>query len=299
MLIDSQQLRSFVAVVELGSVSRAAEAVHLTQSAVSAQIKRLEQRLGCRVLARTTRSVRPTPQGEILMGYARSILSLNEQATLRLGATRPAQGTVRIGCSEGFSIEWLFRTATAFRERYPEIELQLTSGISIELTELVRRGSLDIVVGAHCGKPVAGEVLWREQLAWAFSDRESLDPLRPIPLAFLTEPCPFRDAALSALSHHGQAWRIVLTSPSGACLLEAAAAGLATTPAVPSVMKSGLRAIPCGRLLPELPPAEFVMQLRTGRLEEAIVALSSDIQRACHRWLEPSKMEPEDEMVEA
>ena len=299
MLIDSQQLRSFVSVVELGSVSRAAEAVHLTQSAVSAQIKRLERHLRCRLLARTTRSVRPTPQGEILLGYARSILTLNEQASFRLGATHPTLESVRLGLSEGFPIGWLFRTVAAFRERYPEIELRIVSGNMTELSELVRSRSLDIVVGGHCGKAVVGDVLWREPLVWAFSDRAALDPLRPIPVAFLAESCPFREAALAALSLHGRAWRVVLTSPSGARVLAAAAAGLATTPIIASVMTSNLRAIPGGCLLPELPTAEIAMQVRSGRLGEQIAELSSDIRRACHRWLESSPVEPDHEMAGA
>lgn len=110
MLIDPLLLRSFVAVADLGSLSRAAEAVHVTQSAVSAQIKRLEDQLGCRLFTRTTRSVALTPQGEVLLGYARSILTLNEQAVLRLAVSPRRRTTVRVGCSEGLPADWLFAT---------------------------------------------------------------------------------------------------------------------------------------------------------------------------------------------
>ena len=285
MLIDPQLLRSFVFVADLGSVSRAAERVHLTQSAVSAQIKRLEAQLGCPVFARTTRSLRLTAQGEALLGYARGILTLNDQAVLRLGAARRMREKVRIGCSEGLPAEWLFAALTRFREKYPEVELEVTGGISTTLSELTRRRALDISVGGRCGGSSVGELLWSEPLVWAFSERSLLNPVQPLPLAFLCEPCPYRDAALVALATHQRSWRIVLTAQNSGALLNAVAAGFAVTPLTPSSMAAGLRAIPTGNIVPELPRAEFTMQLREGRLGDAATELASDIRHACHRWL--------------
>lgn len=287
MLIDPQLLRSFVSVADLGSVSRAAELVHLTQSAVSAQIKRLETQLGCRVFTRTTRSLRLTAQGEALLGYARGILTLNDQAVLRLGAARRMRETVRIGCSEGLPADWLFSALMRFREKYPEVELEVTGGISVTLSELTQRRALDISIGARCGGSGVGELLWSEPLVWAFPGRSFLNPAEPLPLAFLSEPCPYRDAALVALAGHRRNWRIVLTAQSSGALLNAVAAGFAVTPLTPSSMAAGLRAVPTGDILPELPRAEFTMQLREGRLGEAATELAVDIRDACHRWLGP------------
>jgi len=285
MLIDPQLLRSFVAVADLGSVSRAAEQVHLTQSAVSAQIKRLEVQLGCPVFVRTTRSLRLTAQGDALLGYARGILTLNDQAVLRLGAARRMRDTVRIGCSEGLPVDWLFAALMRFREKYPEVQLEVTGGISVTLSELTQRRALDISVGGRCGGSGVGELLWSEPLVWAFPERCFLNPAEPVPLAFLCEPCPYREAALVALAAHRRSWRIVLTAPSAGALMNAVAAGFAVTPLTPAVMAAGLRAVPTGDILPELPRAEFTMQLREGRLGEAATELASDIRHACHRWL--------------
>jgi DNA-binding transcriptional LysR family regulator len=104
-------------------------------------------------------------------------------------------------------------------------------------------------------------------------------------MAFLSEPCPYRDAALVALAGHRRSWRIVLTAQGSGALLNAVAAGFAVTPLTPSIMAAGLRAIPTGDILPELPRAEFTMQLREGRLGEAATELAADIRHACHRWL--------------
>lgn len=285
MLIDPQLLRSFVHVADAGSVSRAADQVHLTQSAVSAQIKRLEAHLCCRVFVRTTRSLRLTPEGEALLGYARGILTLNHQAMLRLGAGRRMRDTVRVGCPEGLAGDWLFATLKRFRDKYPQVELEVTGGISSELFELTKRNALDITIGGRCAGAAEGELLWSEPLVWAFSARDFLDPLQPLPIAFLSEPCPYRDAALVALAEHRRPWRVAVTAQSSGTLLHAVQAGFAVTPLTPSSMPAYLRTIPPGDILPELPHVEFTMQVREGTVGDAATELIEDIREASHRWM--------------
>ena len=284
-MLDSQQLRAFVAVADHGSVTRAAEAMHLTQSAVSAQIRRLEAQLGCRVFDRTTRSLQLTAQGSALLGYARSILGLQQQAVARLAAPRRAPATLRIGCSEGFASEWLFAALADFRRRRPEVRLEIGCGISTLLARQVRQGALDLMVGTVCDAGSDTETLWMEPLVWAFSERALLDPGAPAPLAFLAEPCPFREAALAALADHGTAWQIVLTAQGSGPLVAAAGSGFAITVLTPSAMPAGLRAIAPGAFLPALPPARFVVQRGAGsEKEEALADLAAEVRQACFRW---------------
>jgi len=286
-MLDSQQLRAFVSVADHGSVTRAAEAMHLTQSAVSAQIKRLEEQLGCRVFERTTRSLQLTAQGSVLLSYARSILNLQQQAVSRLAAPRQAPTTLRLGCSEGFPSEWLFAALAGFRQRRPDVHVEITGGISTVLAKQVRhQRSLDLMVGTVCDAGSDTETLWMEPLVWAFSERALLDPDAPAPLAFLSEPCPFREAALASLAGHGAAnWQIVLTAQSSGALVAAAAAGLAITVLTPSGMPPGLRAVSPGSFLPALPPARFVIQHgESGTASEALSALADDVREACFRW---------------
>jgi DNA-binding transcriptional LysR family regulator len=285
-MLDSQQLRALVSVADHSSVTRAAEAMHLTQSAVSAQIKRLEEQLGCRVFERTTRSLQLTAQGSVLLSYARSILNLQQQAVSRLAAPRHAPTTLRLGCSEGFPSEWLFAALAGFRQRRPDVHVEITGGISTVLAKQVRQRSLDLMVGTVCDAGSDTETLWVEPLVWAFSERALLDPDAPAPLAFLSEPCPFREAALASLAGHGAAnWQIVLTAQSSGALVSAAAAGLAITVLTPSGMPPGLRSIPPGSFLPALPPARFVIQHgESGTASEALSALADEVREACFRW---------------
>jgi len=285
MLIDPQLLRSFVSVAELRSVSRAAEAVHLTQSAVSAQIKRLEELLGCRVFERTTRTLALTTHGQALLGYARGILTLNDQAILRLRSDKRAGELVRVGCAEGLPADWLFGTLARYREQHPEVQVEVTGGISLTLFDLAQSRSLDIVVGARCDGTSTGELLWSEPLVWAFPERCFLNPDEPLPIALMAEPCPFRDAALLALASHRRKWRVVLAAQSCSALLHAVSSGFAVTPLTPSIMPAGLQAVPTGDILPTLPKAEFFLRMREGRLGEGASELATELRRACHRWL--------------
>lgn len=284
-MLDSQLLRAFVSVADHASVTRAADAMHLTQSAVSAQIKRLEEQLGCRVFERTTRSLQLTAQGSVLLSYARSILNLQQQAVSRLAAPRHAPATLRLGCSEGFPSEWLFAALASFRQRRPDVHVEVTCGISTLLTRQVRQRSLDLMVGTVCDAGGDTETLWMEPLVWAFSERALLDPDAPAPLAFLSEPCPFREAALASLAGHDSNWRIVLTAQSSGALAAAAAAGLAITVLTPSGMPPGLRSIPPGTFLPALPPARFVIQRgNSNAAPEPLSDLVNEVREACFRW---------------
>ncbi|MDQ0573725.1 DNA-binding transcriptional LysR family regulator [Variovorax paradoxus] len=284
-MLDSQQLRAFVSVADHASVTRAAEAMHLTQSAVSAQIRRLEEQLGCRVFDRTTRSLQLTAQGSVLLSYARSILSLQQQAVSRLAAPRHAPATLRLGCSEGFPCEWLFAALAGFRQRRPDVHVEVTGGISTVLARQVRQRSLDLMVGTVCDAGSDTETLWMEPLVWAFSEKALLSADSPAPLAFLSEPCPFREAALASLAGHGSGWQIVLTAQSSGALVAAAAAGLAITVLTPSGMPPSLRAIPPGSFLPALPPARFVIQRAEGSTApEPLAALVDEVREACFRW---------------
>lgn len=284
-MLDSQQLRAFVSVADHASVTRAAEAMHLTQSAVSAQIRRLEEQLGCRVFDRTTRSLQLTAQGSVLLSYARSILSLQQQAVSRLAAPRHAPTTLRLGCSEGFPSEWLFAALANFRQRRPDVHVEVTCGISTLLARQVLQRSLDLMVGTVCDAGHDTETLWMEPLVWAFSEKALLNADAPAPLAFLSEPCPFREAALASLAGHGSSWQIVLTAQSSGALVAAATAGLAITVLTPSGMPPRLRSIAPGGFLPALPPARFVIQCSGNSAASGpLSALVDEVREACFRW---------------
>jgi DNA-binding transcriptional LysR family regulator len=257
-MFDTVLLRSFVAVVQEGSFTQAAARLNLTQSAVSAHLRRLEKQIDRDLLVRTTRSVTLTVDGEVLLGYARAILALNQDARAQL-LRGPSEGTIRVGLSEDLANVRLMDVMQAFAVRYPRIAFSVRVGIPGELLQAMDRNEFDVVIGGRCHDARPGRVLWREPLVWAGASWASLAPGAPVPIALLPEPCPYREASLAALARSGVDYRIVLVCPSGAGLLAAAQAGFAVTPIVHTQLAHGLRAIEPDAGLPALPDVEFTM----------------------------------------
>ena len=257
-MFDTVLLRSFVTVAQEGSFTRAAARLHLTQSAISAHLRRLEDQAGKTLFVRTTRSAALTPDGELLLGYARAILALNRDARARLRRSQ-SDGTVRIGMSEDFAHVRIMERLYAFGLRNPQVAIDITIGIPARLLQAMDRGELDLVLGGRCHDDRPGRPLWREPLVWAAAEWMTIDTSLPLPLAVFPEPCPYREAALAALAHAGIASRIALVGASAMGVLAAARAGLAVTPRLASRLESGLQSLGADSRLPALPHVEFAL----------------------------------------
>ncbi|HKE35421.1 MAG TPA: LysR substrate-binding domain-containing protein [Candidatus Acidoferrum sp.] len=274
-MFDTGLLRSFVAVAESGGFTNAAKLLNSTQSTVSAQIQRLEEEAGQLLFVRSTRSVQLTSAGETLLGYARTILRLNEDARMRLSGPSPA-GRIRIGANEDLTDDWLPNVLSHFSNKYPEVELELEIGIGPRLFQMVETQELDLAVGSFCRGRNEGRSLWSDRLVWAFSASAEVPSV--LPLAFFPEPCPYREAALRALAGSQKRWRIVSTSPSLAGVRAAAMAGLALTPLPRQAIKRGLRILGTKDKMPRLPEIEYVLKARESDTRPAVSALASLIQ---------------------
>src|ERR1700722_6078422 len=239
-MFDTELLRSFVAVAESGGFTKAAKLLNSTQSTVSAQIHRLEDEAGRPLFVRSTRSVALTSAGETLLGYARTIIRLNEDARLRLSGVRHA-GRVRVGAQEDLTDNWLPKVLQRFCRRYPGLEVELEIGIGPKLFEMVGSRELDLAVGGLCNGRAEGRKLWSEPLVWAFSAQIEVPDV--LPLAFFPEPCPYREAALRALAGSPRQWHIACTSSSLAGVRAACMAGLAVTPLPRHAIRPGLRVL--------------------------------------------------------
>jgi DNA-binding transcriptional LysR family regulator len=274
-MFDTALLRTFVAVADCASFTNAAALLHSTQSTVSAQIQRLEEEAGRLLFERTTRSVELTSAGETLLGYARTILRLNEDARVRLTGTSHS-GRIRIGANEDLTDNWLPKILGRFGRQYPEVEVELEIGIGPKLFHKVAAEELDLAVGSFCGGRTEGRRLWADQLVWAFS--ASAEVPNVLPLAFFPEPCPYREAALRALAGSQKRWRIVSTSPSLAGVRAAAVAGLALTPLPRRTMRPGLRILSTKEKMPRLPEIEYVLSAKETDTRPAVSALANLIQ---------------------
>lgn len=244
--LDIDLLRCFATVAEQGGFTAGGTVLGLTQSAVSLKIKRLEDLLRKRVFARTSRRLSLTPDGEILLAYARRLLSLNDEAVRRMIAP-PVRGHLRLGVADHFVPQHLAPILARFSRTYPDVQLEVEVGRSHELRAACERGALDLVIGKRREGETTGTPIWTETLAWTAARDTPLvrwpDAGRnaPLPLAMLPPGCMFRDRALATLSRANIAHEIVYTSASLLGVIAAAEAGFALTVLGRSTLTPALR----------------------------------------------------------
>jgi len=255
-MFDVLLLKTFVTVVEEDGFSRAAEKLHLTQSAVSGHLRRLEEQIGKPLLKRTTRSQQLTADGERLIAHARTILALNRDAWAQLTRT-PFQGRVRIGVSEDFVEPRLLRALQDCAAQHPGMQIDVQVNIPGTLLNQMKQGDLELVIGSLCETREPGLLLWQEPLVWAWAAQPVTRLPTPLPLALFPEPCPYREAALTRLAQAGIAQRTAMLCTSSAGLRAAALAGFAVAPMAASQLGQGLAALGVEVGLPVLPDAEF------------------------------------------
>lgn len=242
-LLDTDVLRTFVAIAESGSFTRAAKQVFRTPSALSMQIKRLEETLGQPLFVREARHVRLTPEGEILLGYGRRLLKLNEEAVTHFLAPS-LEGTVHFGTPDDVGSRILPRVLAQFARSHPAVQVDVVVGRSIDMLERLDAGELDLalVTAGNEGLGSArGEIVHSESLAWACLDGGVAQERAPLPLALANQGCAWRAMALSALDRDGVAYRVAYTSENCAGQEAALLADLAVAPLPLSMIRAPLR----------------------------------------------------------
>lgn len=259
MLYDTILLRTFAAICDSGSFTKAAREVNLTQSAVSLHVKRLEDQVGSRLILRKARGLRLTEDGELLLSYARRILALHQEAEKRLGRKGP-RGLIRIGAPEYFDLHTLASLLGQFATRYPAIELQTELGIGPDIATLLDEGELDLAILSREIGEGDGVVLSRERRVWAAGREMQLDPDKPLPLALYPAFCGWRRLALERLDQAGRAWTLAVQSAGTAGILAALDAGLAITIFPEYGLPNTLKSLSGSEALPALPDFEFVLR---------------------------------------
>src|ERR1700752_2594904 len=169
-LIDVDQLRTFIAIAETGSFTKAADIVHKTQSAVSMQMKRLEERLDRSIFARDGRASKLTEDGERLLDYARRIVKLNVEALAAFSAAE-LSGRVRLGVPDDYADRYLPEIMARFSRAYPGVELTVICEPTIELFQRIDSNDLDLAIVTDCESARASESFRRERLLWVTSLR--------------------------------------------------------------------------------------------------------------------------------
>lgn len=256
---DLDVLRSFVTGVELGSFARAAERLGRSTSAVSAQLKKLEEQVGAPVLLKSGRGLALTSTGELLLAYARRLLELNDEAAAAVRGV-DLEGWVRIGLQEDFGENLLTRILGDFARAHPRVRIETRVARNAELRELVRTGKLDLALAWDSGERSPHcELLAQLPMSWIGAAAEKMPclmPGEPVPLAVFDAPCLMRSAATAALDRANIPWRIAFTSSSLSGIWAAVGAGLGVTVRTRAGLPESLRML---EGLPALPNVGLVL----------------------------------------
>ena len=273
--LDLDALRTLVTAQRLGGFNRAAERVGRSQSAVSQQIHKLEERIGEKLFRKRGRSLELTEAGETVLSYARRLLELNDEAVAAVRGVA-VEGTVRFGLPGDFAETWLPTALGRFKRAHPDVRVEAVVDRNALLMERLDKGQLDLAValgltarddaepiatlpmawigpavgspavgGPGIGSPAGGQLPWRSG--------------EPVPLALFEAPCQFRHSATHALDAAGIAWTVTFTSPSLPGLWAAVAAGLGITLRTTAGLPRSLRVLGAAEGLPPVPTIELAM----------------------------------------
>ncbi|WP_431024296.1 LysR substrate-binding domain-containing protein [Halomonas sp. H5] len=263
-LLDTEVLRTFVTIAESGSFTRAARQVFRTPSALSMQIKRLEETLGQPLFVREARRVRLTPEGEVLLGYGRRLLKLNEEAVTQFLAPS-LEGRVGIGTTDDVGTRILPGVLAQFARSHPAVQVDVVVGSSAGMLARLDAGELDLVLvtAGNPGQGVRGEIVHSEPLVWAGRDGGIAAQRSPLPVALAHHGCAWRGMALDALDRAGVSYRIAYTCEHCAGQEAAMLADLAVSPFPLALIRPPLRRID-KKLLPPLGDYQLELVRRDG-----------------------------------
>lgn len=230
-VLELDVLRTFVAIAETKSFSAAANAVFRTPSAVSMQIKKLEETLGRPMFVRDARSVSPTPDGEVLLGYARRLLALNREAVSKF-VVPEISGVVRLGAPDDVGDRIMPDVLRRFARTHPDISVDTVIGQSVDLRRRVEEGKLDLALMTCPANrhPDGAELIKTEPLVWVGARGGSAHMCRPLPVSMWEEGCAWRSSAAQSLENAGIEYRVAYMSAHSAGQRAAILSDLAVAP---------------------------------------------------------------------
>ncbi len=275
-MLDTDQLRSFLAIVDTGSFTKAAERVHKTQSAVSMHIRRLEEQLGCALFVKHGRGARLSAEGERLIEFARRIIQV-EAGALAAVSRKGLRGAVRLGIPDDYAESFLAEILSRFNRRHPLVEVSVVCEASLELAAQVAASALELaLVTDHSGFHDF-ELLREEPLVWAAAERFRVEDGAPIPLALGSATCIWRRAAEDALAGATRPTRGLFFSKNFTAIGTVVRAGLAATILPASMVGGGLRRLGRSEGLPDLSLTRMGLIHAPGRPTEEAKALAEAI----------------------
>lgn len=301
--LDLDTLRTFAIGFELGSFARAAERIGRSPSAVSTQLRRLEDQVGRPLVQKSGRGLVPTEAGEKLLSYARRILDLNDEALASLRGIE-MEGWVRLGLPQDFAESWLPNVLGGFARSHPKVKIEVRAEKTGLLVDRTCRGELDLCL--HWGS-VAGianvETVADVPMVWIGRGDHVVSPPdrgERLPLVTFEAPCSFRDPAINELDRAGMDWRLAFTSPSLSALWAATAAGLGITMRTMIGLPRDLVVLdPVATGLPPLPQARLTLVQAEREQSAPVKALRDLLVRSVHAGPRPIPEDQSFDLLEA
>lgn len=239
--IDSALLKTFAVVAETEHITRAAERLNCVQSAVSMQVKRLEDALQVRLFERRGRGIKLTEEGRILLRFAHRMNRMTDEVLVEMGRQTPP-GRVRIGATD-ITMSYMPRVLERLHAHYPMVDVELHCQRSWEALDALDAGDIDLAFVTQYGKRRGARRISRTPLVWACAAHSDVYLREPLPLAIFGPGCVYRKAALAALDKRGMAYRLAYESPSRSGLECAVHAGLAVTVVAKDLVTADLRVL--------------------------------------------------------
>lgn len=281
--LDVDLLKTFLAIADTGSFTKAAEEVHKTQSAISMQMKRLEELLGVPLFAKDGRMSRFTPDGERLVDYARRIVSFNDEVVSVF--TKPElAGTIRFGTPDDYAEKFLPEILARFARTHPLITVDVDCVGSSELFVRVKRGEMDLALVTHGCDIVTDEPVRREQLVWVTSMRHCAHMAEVLPLAVSHAGCEWRSKVLKALDRQQRKYRVAYSTPNSNAVNAAVMQGLAVGAMPELCVRPGMRVLTEKDGFPTLGSFDIGLMRKPGKSNKAIDALALHVSESLSNY---------------
>ncbi|MDQ2635228.1 MAG: LysR substrate-binding domain-containing protein [Pseudomonadota bacterium] len=270
-------LRTFVSVIDLGAFTKAGEALGRTQPAISLQIRRLEELVGAQIIKQAGRTLLLTSEGEMLLSYAREILRLNDEAASYFNRSKIA-GVVRVGLPTDYAVAFLQGVITEYTRQHAGISLEIHCGWSADILDRLRADELDLAVAmVNNERAQYLSRSWIERPIWAASDTVAFDPAKGIPLAAHPEGCAYRARMIQALDAANIRWRVAYTGSGISGLQNAVVNGFGVSALTRYTMLPGMRALDESDGFPPLAEIRVGLFYKHPRLSEAGILLVNHI----------------------
>jgi DNA-binding transcriptional LysR family regulator len=270
--LDIRMLRSLISVVDTGSITETARRLGRTQPAISLQIQRLEDITGKPLFNHEGRRMQLTPDGDMVLAYAKSILRLHDELLSRLSSPE-VHGHVVLGTPDLYAAYMLPSILAMFKETFPRIQVELRCALSTPTVDRVQRGEVDIALVTRMNNFTGGLVVRQEQLVWIVGEQSQAQFEDPLRLALLPPGNIYREHAIGHLERAGRKWQIACVSESVSGLQAAVFAGMAVTVLGRCALVPGMRELTASEGFPTLPKIDLLLYKAPGASSPAIDAL--------------------------